>query len=102
MLRSVADKIAPTTRPLPGWHGANPADPGYLDDPYPVYRLLREQHPVSLTPEGVWRFTRYDDCLRMLRLSSAGMRRTDGTLPGQSPETAAQEPGQFMLLTDPP
>jgi cytochrome P450 len=98
----VAQPIAATPRPEPSWHGADPSDPAYLDDPYPVYRRLREQHPVSLTPEGVWRLTRYDDCLRMLRLAGAGMRRTDGRLPGQSPEEAAEERGQFMLLTDPP
>ena len=102
MLRIVAEPIATTARPPPSWHGADPANPAYLENPYPVYRLLREQHPVSLTPDGVWRLTRYEDCLRMLRLSGAGMRRTDGTLPGQSPEAAAEERGQFMLLTDPP
>jgi cytochrome P450 len=101
-LRVVAEQIVATTRPEPGWHGADPANPAYLEDPYPVYRRLREQHPVSLTPDGVWRLTRYDDCLRMLRLSNAGMRRTDGRLPGQSSEEAAQQRGQFMLLTDPP
>ena len=74
-----------TARPRPSWHGADPSAPAYLEDPYPVYRRLREHHPVSLTPDGVWRLTRYDDCLRMLRLTGAGMRRTDGTLPGQRP-----------------
>jgi cytochrome P450 len=93
---------ATNPRPEPSWHGADPSDPAYLDDPYPVYRRLREQHPVSLTPDGVWRLTRYDDCLRMLRATGAGMRRTDGRLPGQSAEEAAEERGQFMLLTDPP
>lgn len=88
-------------RPQPSWHGADPSDRAYLDDPYPAYRRLRQQHPVSLTPDGVWRLTRYDDCLRMLRLTTAGMRRTDGTLPGQDP-AEAEERGQFMLLTDPP
>ena len=98
----MAQPIATTKRPPPSWHGADPADPAYLENPYPAYSLLRAQHPVSLTPDGVWRLTRYDDCLRMLRLTGAGMRRTDGTLPGQSPEAAAEERGQFMLLTDPP
>lgn len=102
MLLRMAEPIAHLPRPAPSWHGADPSDRAYMDDPYPVYRRLREEHPVSLTPEGVWRLTRYDDCLRMLRLSGAGMRRTDGRLPGQSAEEAAQEQGQFMLLTDPP
>jgi hypothetical protein len=91
-----------SSRPTPSWHGADPADPSYLDDPYPIYRRLREEHPISLTPDGVWRLTRYDDCWRMLRLTGAGMRRTDGRLPGQSEEEALGERGQFMLLTDPP
>jgi cytochrome P450 len=86
----VAEPLAATPRPEPSWHGADPADRAYLDDPYPAYRRLREQHPVSLTPDGVWRLTRYDDCLRMLRFSGAGMRRTDGRLPGQSPEEASR------------
>jgi len=98
----VAEPIQATTRPEPDWHGADPTRAAYLEDPYPIYRRLREEHPVSLTPEGFWRLTRYDDCVRMLRLNGAGMRRTDGRLPGQSPEEAAEERGQFMLLTDPP
>ncbi|MGH0031630.1 MAG: cytochrome P450 [Myxococcota bacterium] len=98
----MAEQILASPRPEPDWHGADPADRAYLDDPYPVYRRLRSEHPVSLTPEGVWRLTRYDDCLRMLRLPGAGMRRTDGRLPNQSAEDAAAERGQFMLLTDPP
>jgi cytochrome P450 len=98
----VAERIESPNRPDPSWHGADPADPGYLEDPYPIYRGLREHHPVSLTPDGVWRLTRYDDCLRALRLAGAGMRRTDGRLPGQTAEEAAAEPAQFMLLADPP
>jgi cytochrome P450 len=98
----VAQPLDATPRPAPGWHGADPSDPAYLDDPYPVYRRLRAEHPVSLTPDGIWRLTRYTDCLRMLRHPGAGMRRTDGRLPGQSPEEAAAERGQFMLLSDPP
>jgi cytochrome P450 len=98
----MAERIPTTSRPIADWHGADPADAIYIDDPYPVYRQLRSHHPVSLTPDGIWRLTRYDDCLRMLRLNSAGMRRTDGTLPGQSVDEAVEERGQFMLLTDPP
>jgi cytochrome P450 len=98
----VAEPIVTTTRPEPDWHGADPSDTVYMDDPYPVYRRLRQENPVSLTPDGVWRLTRYDDCLRMLRYTGAGMRRTDDLLPGQTVEELAQEPAQFMLLTDPP
>jgi len=98
----MTEAVATPARPEQSWHGADPGDPAYLDDPYPTYVKLRESHPVSLTPDGVWRLTRYDDCLRMLRFSGAGMRQTDGTLPGQSQDEAEAERGRFMLLTDPP
>ena len=98
----MAQPLRTKLRPEPSWHGADPADAGYMDDPYPVYAQLRERHPISLTPDGVWRLTRYDDCQRMLRMTGAGMRRTDGRLPGQTQAELEAEPGQFMLLTDPP
>ena len=100
MLPGMLEPVAKRTRPEPSWHGADPTDRAYLEDPYPVYRRLREQHPVSLTPDGVWRLTRYDDCLRMLRLAGAGMRRTDGTLPGQTPQQAAEERGHGLAFVD--
>jgi cytochrome P450 len=87
--------------PSPSWHGADPADPAYLDDPYPFLRRLRETAPVSLTPQRGWRLTRYDDVQRLLRSSDAGMRQHDGRRPGQSPDEPVEE-ASFMLLTDPP
>lgn len=98
----MAQPLRTKLRPEPSWHGADPADPRYVDDPYPTYMRLREQHPISLTPDGVWRLTRYADCQRMLRMTGAGMRRTDGRLPGQTEAELEAERGQFMLLTDPP
>lgn len=61
---------------------------------------MRETQPINLTPEGNWRLTRYEDVRRLLRSSWAGMRRTNGLLPGQ--EEDAPEAGRFMLLQDPP
>ena len=61
---------------------------------------MRETQPINLTPEGNWRLTRYEDVRRLLRGSWAGMRRTNGLLPGQ--EEDAPEAGRFMLLQDPP
>ena len=37
------------------WH------PDFLDNPYPAYRLLRENDPVHLRPDGSYSLTRYDD-----------------------------------------
>lgn len=92
--------LAPPGQPVVGWYGADPMDPAYLDDPYPGYRQLREQQPVNLTPFGNWRVSRYDDCVRVLRELPCGMRRTDGLLPGQTPEDAQKGQPSFMLLQD--
>lgn len=42
-------------------------DPGFFDDPYPVYRAARELTPVRQTELGPWAVFRYDDVVRLLR-----------------------------------
>jgi cytochrome P450 len=37
-------------------------EPSFLDDPYPVYRALREHAPVHRMPDGSYFLSRYDDC----------------------------------------
>jgi cytochrome P450 PksS len=50
-------------------------DPAFLEDPYPVYRRMRQQDPVYWSEAlGHWVLTRYDDVLEATRnpaLSSA-------------------------------
>ena len=41
--------------------------PGFHDDPYPVYRALRETSPVHRLPDGGYFLTRYADCLQAYR-----------------------------------
>src|SRR5207237_7009249 len=48
----------------------NPFEPGFVEDPYPQYRSLREADPVHETPFGFWVLFSYDDVLRFLRDSS--------------------------------
>ena len=48
----------------------NPFEPGFFDDPYSQYRLVREQDPVHLSPIGTYALFRYDDVHRLLRDSS--------------------------------
>jgi cytochrome P450 PksS len=52
-------------------------DPAFLEDPYPVYRRMRQKDPVYWSDAlGHWVLTRYDDVLALTRhpaLSSAGI-----------------------------
>ena len=45
----------------------NPFEPGYFDNPYAQYRLVREQDPVHMSPIGVLMLFRYADVHRVLR-----------------------------------
>nr|WP_198151687.1 cytochrome P450 [Kibdelosporangium sp. MJ126-NF4] len=46
----------------------NPLDPATLRDPYPVYRRLREAHPVHWNDAmGCWVLSRYEDCRFVLK-----------------------------------
>ena len=82
------------------WHGCNPVDPAFRNDPYPALRRLREVDPVNETPVGIWRLTRYDDVNRLLHDVPAGVRTTDGQLPGVDESLSGQR--LFMLQQDPP
>ena len=42
-------------------------DRAFLDDPYPVYHLLRHYEPVRRMPDGSWFLTRYDDLQAVYR-----------------------------------
>ena len=82
------------------WCGSNPWAPGFDDDPYPGLNRLREIDPVNLTPIGTWRLTRYADVNRLLHEVPAGVRMTDGVLPGV--DESLSGPRLFMLQQDPP
>lgn len=82
------------------WFGCNLFDPAVRDDPYPALASLREHHPVSDTPVGIWRLTRYADVNRLLYDVPAGVRTTGGELPGV--DEAVTGPRVFMLQQDPP
>jgi hypothetical protein len=82
------------------WAGCNPFDPDFRNDPYPALRRLRERDPVNVTPIGIWRLTRYADVNRLLHDVPAGVRTTDGILPGVDESLSGQR--EFMLQQDPP
>jgi cytochrome P450 len=82
------------------WRGSNPMDPAFRDDPYTPLARLREFEPVNLTPVGYWRLSRYADVFRLLHNTPAGVRRSDGTLPGV--DESEHGPRNFILMQDPP
>jgi cytochrome P450 len=87
--------------PEPNWHGFEIADhaSALYDDPFPTLHRVRETAPVHRTPIGSWRLARYDDCVRLLRDTVSGVRRTDGSHPRRA---EGMGPAEFMLQQDPP
>lgn len=86
-----------------------PDAPGFLADPYPLYRRLRDEDPVHWSPRlKAWVLTRYDDVKSVLldrTMSSDRMRPYFATLPG--PEAAriadiARYLSTWMVFRDPP
>ena len=82
------------------WSGCDPSDPAFRDDPYPALHRLRARDPVNETPVGLWRLTRYADVNRLLHEVPAGVRTTEGALPGVDESLTGQR--LFMLQQDPP
>lgn len=83
------------------WLGANPIDPEFRANPYPFLERLRSYDPVNETPVGIWRLTRYDDVVRMLKEVPSGVRFEDGTLLNALPGAEGRG-GEFILQQDPP
>jgi len=67
----------PDTGYLPA--ALNPFEPGFFDDPYAQYRLVREQDPVHHSPIGAYVLFRYDDVLRVLRDPSLSVEERHAT-----------------------
>lgn len=88
--------------PADPWKGVNPFDLGFRQNPYPALAALRARHPVDETPIGMWRVSRYADCVRLLRDVPTGVRLADGTTRAQLVIPEDLGPGRFMLSQDPP
>src|SRR5215471_4129415 len=74
------------------WWGVNPIDPEFRSNPYPLLERLRRHDPVNETPVGLWRLTRYDDVVRMLKEVPSGVRFADGTTFGSLAAAAGGGP----------
>ena len=45
----------------------NPYDKAFAEDPYPIYKALRDEAPVyHCAPLNIWVLSRYDGCWRWL------------------------------------
>lgn len=73
----------------------NPFEPGFFDDPYPQYRLVREQDPVHASPIGAFALFRYDDVYRVLRDPSLSVEERHMT-----PLAAALDPDIEAMLEE--
>lgn len=86
------------------WLGVFPPLVARLPDPYAALARLRAYDPVNETPVGIWRLTRYDDVVRMVKEVPSGVRFANGTVLGEgvAPEGKDWRPGTFILQQDPP
>jgi len=88
----------------------NPFDPAVRADPYPLYRRMREEEPTHRSPLGFYVFTRYDDCLTVLRhpQMSSDQRHAARAVEFLEQQPAARKLAEAMegkrpfLLLDPP
>jgi cytochrome P450 len=75
---------------------------GFVDDPYPVYRALREHEPVRVMPGGGVFLTRYDDVVAVYKspLASSDKRREFAPRFGDSP--LYEHHTSSLVFNDPP
>jgi len=82
------------------WLGVFPPTLARERDPYTALARLREHDPVNETPIGLFRLTRYDDVVRMLKEAPSGVRFADGTVFGSVAIQGGTD--HFILRQDPP
>ena len=57
----------------------NPYSDRWRDDPYPMYRALRDQAPLHFSPESnTWTVSRYDDVVAVLKQTDVFSSKTRG------------------------
>jgi cytochrome P450 len=77
-------------------------------NPYPIYRRFREEHPMHRSPEGIWTLTRYHDVLAVLRNDRFSADPRNATAldeidrPDDQVNPIREAAGTVLLFTDPP
>lgn len=86
-----------------------PESPGFIRDPFPTFRHMREADPVHWSPRlKSWVLTRYDDCKAICldrEVSSDRLRPFFATLPGPEAERIGniiRYLSHWMVFRDPP
>lgn len=79
----------------------DPFEPGYIENPYPSLRRLREADPVHRSPFGFWLLTRYDDVNRTMRDHDT-MSVDDRKAPRRLMEDIDRDITDVMLTRDAP
>jgi cytochrome P450 len=67
MSDTISPEISASARKIALAFDLRKLDPKFLDDPYPVYRALREHDPIHRMPNGSYFLSRYDDCAEVYR-----------------------------------
>jgi pimeloyl-[acyl-carrier protein] synthase len=78
----------------------DPFDVGFIADPYPTYRHLRETDPVHRSPLGAWLLTRYSEAVSVLRDLRFG--HAYPPVARQSSRPNARLQGDMLLFKNPP
>jgi cytochrome P450 len=90
-----------TTAPL-----FDPGDPAVAEDPYPMYRRLREAEPVHRSPLGFWVLSRYADValVHQDQRFDRGLRQGEIVVEGWGgPDTViTREARRWILFMNPP
>ena len=75
--------------------------PGFIDDPYPVYALLREQDPVHQMEGGVF-LSRYDDVMAVYRDAHASSDKKEEFRPKLGDSPLYEHHTTSLVFNDPP
>jgi cytochrome P450 len=77
----------------------DPSDPQSSQDPWPLYRRIREEAPLHKSPRGFWVVARHADCNAVLRDKRASSDALNID-PEQMPEGLGAEPGDVNAISE--
>jgi cytochrome P450 len=74
----------------------------FLDDPYPLYRALREHDPVHRMPDGSYFLSRYDDCVGVYRDAAWSSDKKIDFRPNFGDSALYEHHTTSLVFNDPP